>query len=36
VSTTRALLGSPLAWLAVCSIVAGFLPVIYLGITRRW
>ncbi len=34
--TTRALLGSPLAWLAVFSILAAFLPVIYLGITRRW
>lgn len=35
-STTRALLSFPLAWLAVSSILAGLLPVIYLGITRRW
>jgi hypothetical protein len=36
ISTTRALLNFPMAWLAVCSIVAGFLPVVYLGMTRRW
>ena len=35
-STTRALVRFPLEWLTVCSIVAGLLPVIYLGITRRW
>jgi hypothetical protein len=35
-STTRVLSSFPLAWLAVASIVASVLPVIYLGITRRW
>ena len=33
---TRSLLNSPVLWLLVCSIVATFFPVIYLGITRRW
>jgi hypothetical protein len=33
---TRSLLNFPMAWLVVCSIVASFLPAIYLGITRRW
>lgn len=35
-SGTRSLLNFPMAWLMVCSVVVGFLPVIYLGITRRW
>jgi hypothetical protein len=36
ITATRSPLNSPIAWLVVCSIVAGFSPVIYLGITRRW
>jgi hypothetical protein len=36
ITATRSLLNFPMAWLVVCSIVASFLPVIYLGITRRW
>ena len=36
ITAARPLLNFPMAWLVVCSIVAGFLPVIYLGITRRW
>jgi hypothetical protein len=36
VNTTRALSSFPLAWLVVGSVVIGFAPVIYLGITRRW
>jgi hypothetical protein len=30
------LLNFPMAWLVACSLVASVLPVIYLGITRRW
>ena len=33
---TRSLLDFPMAWLVVCSMVATFVPVIYLGITRGW
>jgi hypothetical protein len=33
---TRALLNFPMAWLVICSMVASFLPVMYLGMTRRW
>ena len=33
---TRSLWNFPMAWLVVCSLVASSLPVIYLGITRRW
>ena len=33
---TRPLLNFPMAWLVVCSMVATFLPVMYLGITHRW
>ena len=36
VTATRPILDFPMAWLVVCSIVASFLPVVYLGITRRW
>ena len=36
ITATGPLLNFPMAWLVVCSIVASFLPVIYLGITRRW
>lgn len=36
ITATRSLLNFPMAWLVVCSIVASFFPVIYLGITRRW
>jgi len=36
ISAAGALLSFPLASLAVCSIIAGFFPVLYLGITRRW
>ena len=36
ITATRSLLNFPMAWLVVCSMVAGFLPVIYLGVTRRW
>jgi hypothetical protein len=36
ITATRSLLNFPMAWLVVGSIVASFLPVIYLGITRRW
>ncbi len=33
---TRSLLNFPMAWLVGCSMVATFLPVMYLGITHRW
>ena len=36
ITATRPLLSFPMVWLVVGSIAAGFLPVIYLGITRRW
>jgi hypothetical protein len=36
ITATRSPLNSPTAWLVVCSIVASFLPAIYLGIARRW
>jgi hypothetical protein len=36
ITATRSLLNLPMAWLVVCSMVASLLPVIYLGITRRW
>lgn len=36
ITATRSLSIFPMAWLAVCSMVVSFLPVIYLGITRRW
>ncbi len=36
ITATRALLNFPMAWLVVGAILASFLPVIYLGITRRW
>jgi predicted RND superfamily exporter protein len=36
ITATRSPLNFAMAWLVVCSIVVSFLPVIYLGITRRW
>jgi len=36
ISATRSLLNFPMAWLTVGSIVASFVPVLYLGMTRRW
>jgi len=36
ITAGHALLMFPMAWLAACSVAASFLPVIYLGITRRW
>jgi hypothetical protein len=36
ITATRSLLNFPMAWLVVCSMVATFLPVMYLGITHRW
>ena len=36
ITATGSLLNFPMAWLVVWSVVAVFLPVIYLGITRRW
>ena len=36
ITATRSPLNFPMAWLVVCSIVASSLPVIYLGVTRRW
>ena len=36
ITATRSLLNFPMAWLVVGSIVGSFLPVIYLGISRRW
>ena len=36
ITATRSLWNFPMAWVVICSIVASFLPVIYLGITRRW
>jgi hypothetical protein len=36
IAATRSLLNFPMAWLVVCSTVASFLPVIYLGVTHRW
>jgi hypothetical protein len=35
-AAAQSLLNFPMPWLVVCSIVPSFLPVIYLGITRRW
>ena len=36
ITATRSLLNFPMAGLVVCTMVTGLLPVIYLGITRRW
>lgn len=36
ITATGSLLNFPMAWLAVCSMVATFLPIMYLGISRRW
>lgn len=33
---SRQFLNSPMVWLAVSSIAASFLPIVYLGVTRRW
>jgi hypothetical protein len=30
------LLNFPMAWLVLCSLVVSLMPVLYLGITRRW
>jgi hypothetical protein len=35
-AASRSLVSFPMAWPVVFSIIASFLPVIYLGITRRW
>jgi len=35
-TATHPPLNSPWAWLVAWSIAASFLPVIYLGVTRRW
>jgi hypothetical protein len=36
IAATRSLLTFSMSWLLLCSIVATFIPVLYLGITRRW
>lgn len=36
VTAAHSALSFPMAGLVVCSMIASFLPVIYLGITRRW
>jgi hypothetical protein len=36
ITATHSVLPVPITWLVMCSIGASFLPVIYLGITRRW